>query len=405
MKKVFILLAFSAIAIHSGAQRKSEWKNLKETEQIVKFLASDDLAGRFPFTPGIDKAAAFIADEFKKAGLKPWDGKSFIQSFNLTQLHFVSANAVLNGEPVDEKNIFASTAGDKVLLQINEGSADYETAYISKTDTFISRFVALRRIQKKNLVIFADTSHRRIFSAYHSASQKYYSSFQGYNTSYSNDLVVILTDKKPENWSVEYRQRAEYKELKNVIGLLPGKKLSQERVVFSAHYDHLGIRKPNSEKDSIYNGANDDASGVAAIIQLAHYFSKKGNNERALVFSAFTFEEGGGFGAKYFTEHNDPSSIIADFNIEMIGSVSEKGVGAADITGYEHSDFGKSSKKTLKGHPINFILTHQRDFMRPIILHLPEKEFRHILFQQQEVPANHIIILLMMSGINWIIKT
>lgn len=357
MKKITILLTFSTITIHSGAQRKGEWKNLKETEQIVKFLASDDLAGRYPFTPGIDKAAAFIADEFKKAGLQPWDGKSFIQSFNLTQLHFVSVKAFINGEPVDEKNIFASTRGDKEMLQKNEGSADYEIAYISKTDTFISRLAALRRTQKKSLIIFADTSHRRIFSRYHSASQKYYSGFQGYNSRYfplDKDLVMILTDKKPESWSIEYRQRAEHKELKNVVGLLPGKKISQEIVVFSAHYDHLGISKLNGEKDSIYNGANDDASGVAAIIQLAHYFSKKRNNERALLFSAFTFEEGGGFGAAYFTEHHDPSLIIADFNIEMIGSICEKGVGAADITGYEHSDFGKILQKNLEGSSYKF---------------------------------------------------
>lgn len=356
MKRITALIIMLSSIISISAQKKNEWSFLSETERIVKFLASDELAGRQVFTEGNDNAAAFIADEFKKAGLQPWDGKSFFQSFALTQLHFVSANAVLNGEPVDEKNIFVMTPGDKEMLQTNEGSADYEIASISKTDTFISRFVALRRIQKKRLIIFADTSHRQIFNRYHSASQKYYSGFQGYESYFLADkgYVVILTDKKPETWSIEYRQRAEYKELKNVVGLLPGKKLSNEKVVFSAHYDHLGIRKPNAEKDSIYNGANDDASGVAAIIQLAYYFSKKRNNERALVFSAFTFEEAGSFGSKYFTDYHNPSSIIADFNIEMIGSISEKGIGAADITGYEHSDFGKILQKNLEGSPYKF---------------------------------------------------
>ena len=308
MKRITALIIMLSSIISISAQKKNEWSFLSETERIVKFLASDELAGRQVFTEGNDNAAAFIADEFKKAGLQPWDGKSFFQSFALTQLHFVSANAVLNGEPVDEKNIFVMTPGDKEMLQTNEGSADYEIASISKTDTFISRFVALRRIQKKRLIIFADTSHRQIFNRYHSASQKYYSGFQGYESYFLADkgYVVILTDKKPETWSIEYRQRAEYKELKNVVGLLPGKKLSNEKVVFSAHYDHLGIRKPNAEKDSIYNGANDDASGVAAIIQLAYYFSKKRNNERALVFSAFTFEEAGSFGSKYFTDYHNP---------------------------------------------------------------------------------------------------
>src|SRR5574339_1223403 len=98
MKKTAILLILSTSFIHLTAQKKSDWKNLKETEQIVKFLASDELAGRLPFTPGIDKAAEFIAEEFKKAGLEPWDGKSFFQSFGIRQLYFVSANTVLNTE-------------------------------------------------------------------------------------------------------------------------------------------------------------------------------------------------------------------------------------------------------------------------------------------------------------------
>jgi hypothetical protein len=354
MKKAVIILLLSTLFIHLSAQKKSEWKHLKETEQIVKFLASDELAGRFPYTPGIDKAADFIANEFKKAGLQPWDGKSFIQSFTVTQLHFVSENVVLDSAPIEEKNVFAIT--NKELLQANERSTDFDTVYISKTDTFLLRARKLRRTQKKNLVIFADTSHRKILSGISSQTQKYYCDFPEYNSFYNwdKDLIVVLTDKKPENWSVEYRQRAEHKEAKNVVGLLPGKKLSNERVVFSAHYDHLGIRKPNAENDSIYNGANDDASGVAAIIQLAHHFSKKRNNERTLLFSAFTIEEKEGFGAMYFIRQYDSASIIADFNIEMIGRISEKGVGAADISGYEHSDFGKILQKNLEGSSYKF---------------------------------------------------
>ena len=348
-KKTAILLLLTTSFIHLTAQKESEWKNLKQTEQIVKFLASDELAGRFPFTPGIDKAAAFIADEFKKAGLQPWDRKSFIQSFNITQLHFVSVQTILNGERIEEKNVFAIT--DKELLQANERSADYDIAYVSKSDTFFLRLGRLRRNQKKNLVIFVDTSHRRLFNSSQSFYQKYYSGFPEYNSFYysDKDAIVILTDKKPETWSIEYRQRAEHKELKNVVGVLPGKKLSHERIVFSAHYDHVGINKPNADNDSIYNGANDDASGVAAIIQLAYHFKKKNDNERSLIFSAFTFEEGGYFGSMYFNRQYEAASIIADFNIEMIGSISEKGAGAGDITGYEHSDFGKILQKNLDG--------------------------------------------------------
>lgn len=342
MKKAVILLLLSTSFIHSTAQEKNEWKNLKETEQIVKFLASDELGGRFPFTPGIDKAADFIASEFKKAGLQPWDGKSFLQPFTIDQVQFISTNATINGEQIDEKNVFAFSLRD--FLQSNERSNDFDTAYIGKTDTLYSKFIRLRREQKKNLLIFVDTIHRNAIKF-----RPVINIFPGNPFHYpEKDAIVLFTHKKPQNWSIEFRQKTEKMKLQNVVGVLPGKSLQDQQIVFSAHYDHVGIGKPNNENDSIYNGANDDASGVAAIIQLANYFTRKKNNERSLLFAAFTSEESGGFGGIYFTERYDSSLIIADFNIEMIGPVAEQGPGTAMINGYEYSDFGKILQKNLE---------------------------------------------------------
>ena len=354
MKKTIASLIGSSLIIFVSAQKKDDWRHLSETERIVKTLASDDWAGRKPFTEGIDKAAAFIADEFKKAGLQPWDGKSFLQPFTLNIIHFDSAKAFINGESIDEKNIYAhSTVG---FLKANQKSLDFDTAYITKTDTFFIKMGRLRKEQKKNLVVFVDTAHQRLFNSSRIFYQQYFSGFKEYNSFYysDKDAIVILTGKKPENWSVEYQQRIEKKSLQNVVGVLPGKKLKGQQIVFSAHYDHVGIGKPNNENDSIYNGANDDAAGVAAVIQLANHFARQKNNERSLVFAAFTCEEIGYFGSMYFTRHYDSSRIVADFNIEMIGSISENGVGAAGITGYEHSDFGKILQKNLEGSLYQF---------------------------------------------------
>jgi hypothetical protein len=137
----------ASLIIFVSAQKKDDWRHLSETERIVKTLASDDWAGRKPFTEGIDKAAVFIADEFKKAGLQPWDGKSFLQPFTLNIIHFDSAKAFINGESIDEKNIYAhSTVG---FLKANQKSLDFDTAYISKTDTVFIKMGRLRREQKK----------------------------------------------------------------------------------------------------------------------------------------------------------------------------------------------------------------------------------------------------------------
>jgi Zn-dependent M28 family amino/carboxypeptidase len=151
-----------------------------------------------------------------------------------------------------------------------------------------------------------------------------------------------------------YRQefKVEGKLANNVIGILKGKTKPDEFVVFSSHYDHLGMVK--SGKDKIYNGANDDASGVTAIIALAKHYQEMNINERTLIFVAFTGEETGGFGAKHFSKNINADKVIAMFNIEMIGTESKWGKNSAYITGYEKSDFGEILQKNLKGSQFKF---------------------------------------------------
>jgi Zn-dependent M28 family amino/carboxypeptidase len=124
-------------------------------------------------------------------------------------------------------------------------------------------------------------------------------------------------------------------------------------VIFSGHYDHLGVGKP-VDGDSIYNGANDDAAGTTAVIMLAKYFKALGNNERTIVFAAFTAEEVGGFGSQYFSRQFDPAKVMAMFNLEMIGTESKWGKNSAYITGYEKTDMGAIMQKNLEGTGFTF---------------------------------------------------
>lgn len=151
-----------------------------------------------------------------------------------------------------------------------------------------------------------------------------------------------------------YRQefKAKGKAANNVIGVIKGQSKPEEFVVFSAHYDHLGTE--SGEKDTIYNGANDDASGTTAVLALAKYFKDLNQNERTIIFVAFTAEEVGGYGSSYFSKNINPDKVVAMFNIEMIGTESKWNKNSAFITGYDKSDFGTILQKNLQGTNFNF---------------------------------------------------
>lgn len=152
------------------------------------------------------------------------------------------------------------------------------------------------------------------------------------------------------NYRQEFQIRG--KAANNVIGVIPGKSKPNEYVVFSAHYDHLGTEPTGT--DTVYNGANDDASGVTAVIALAQYYKTLNNNERTLIFVAFTAEEVGGFGSRYFSKNIAADQVVAMFNIEMIGTESKWGKNSCYITGFEKSDFGTILQRNLQGSPFQF---------------------------------------------------
>jgi Zn-dependent M28 family amino/carboxypeptidase len=89
----------------------------------------------------------------------------------------------------------------------------------------------------------------------------------------------------------------------NVVGYLPGRKYPDETVIYSAHWDHLGIGKPDDRGDTIYNGALDNATGVAQLIEQARVFAHEPRTDRSIVFLAVTAEEKGLLGSEYYAEN------------------------------------------------------------------------------------------------------
>ncbi|MET0372906.1 MAG: M28 family metallopeptidase [Rhizorhabdus sp.] len=97
-----------------------------------------------------------------------------------------------------------------------------------------------------------------------------------------------------------YAVKAETIVSKNVLGRLPGKTRPNETVVYSAHWDHLGIGLPDAKGDRIYNGAKDNASGIAAMLELGRAFARAPRTDRSIVFLAVTAEEKGLLGSEYY---------------------------------------------------------------------------------------------------------
>jgi hypothetical protein len=137
----------------------------------------------------------------------------------------------------------------------------------------------------------------------------------------------------------------------NTIGILEGSdpRLKNEYIVYSAHMDHIGITP--GQVDSINNGADDDASGTAGVIELAEAFSRPGARpKRSLIFLTVSGEEKGLWGSDYFAS-NPPvpvKQIVADINIDMIGRNWPDTIVAI---GKEHSDLGATLERVNAAHP------------------------------------------------------
>jgi Zn-dependent M28 family amino/carboxypeptidase len=120
--------------------------------------------------------------------------------------------------------------------------------------------------------------------------------------------------------------KLKYSTSHNIIAILKGSSVPDEFILYTAHWDHLGIGKPNAKGDSIYNGAVDNASGVAAVLSEARAFSQlKDKPKRSIVFLAVTAEEQGLLGSEYYATHPiyPLNKTVADLNMDALGSFGE----------------------------------------------------------------------------------
>ena len=330
------------------AQTPEQLISKNDVERIIKTLSADDMQGRATFTPGIEKAAKFIESEYKIAGLQPLAGnKGYRQNFSMMKSTPVSVSASVNNNIIPKESVTAISGAPTFTWGNN---ADVEVVKIKAEDNFRTEYGKILGSNKKTLVL-VDPRFEAYFKRIATRNADGNISRE---TNPNQQIVFVLGDfTEVKAFAASYTGKMEKLPLFNIAGMIPGKTKPDEYVVFSGHYDHLGIIKA-VDGDSIANGADDDASGTTAVIELAKYYKKLNNNARTLIFVAFTAEEIGEFGSAYFATQIDPVKTVAMFNIEMIGKASKFGPNSAFITGFERSDFGPILQKNLEGTNFKF---------------------------------------------------
>jgi Zn-dependent M28 family amino/carboxypeptidase len=221
-----------------------------------------------------------------------------------------------------------------------------------------------------------------------------------------------------------FRGETKHWDTRNVIAFLPGRdpKLKDEVILLTAHLDHLGIGKPVNG-DEIYNGADDDASGCVAVLQLARALTDEKPPKRTVYFVLFGSEETGGQGDQYFLNHPPVplKNIVANLEFEMIGR-PDSAIKPDELwlTGFERSNLGPElakhgAKLVADPHPKqqffqrsdNFALAKQGVIAHTVSsfglhsdYHRPSDDLAHIDFSHMEQAITSMI-----KPIEWLVNS
>jgi aminopeptidase YwaD len=296
-----ILLCFLASAFYQATAQ-----DISYNRKIVDTLASPNFWGRGYTNDGMKKAATFLANEFKKLGLKPLSKKGFLQKFTY------SANSFPGNMEV--------VINDKKLIT----GVDYIVEAESKGNKVIGK------LEQKDSITFVDTKNKILLSLEKkltwSAEQKEenYTRIQIDKTRFTEIPKTIQVN--IENKFIKKFDAA------NVCAMVVGTQKPDSFIFITAHYDHLG----GMGKDTYFPGANDNASGVALLLSLAKYYATQ-PQKYSIGFILFAGEEIGLLGSKYYTEN----PLVPLKNIRFLTNTDLAGTGVDGITVVNATEFTK----------------------------------------------------------------
>jgi hypothetical protein len=366
----------------------------KELFSSISTLASDQFQGRKPGLPGDSLAAHFVLDKFNKAEIKLLYNNGFqpvklITGFNFGKENHLSSVSQKFELGADYEPLFFSAnksfSGKLTVagygISVSTDSLkwdDYQNFQAENQWVLIFDGIPEHLQQNKEIKKYSDVRSKVLNAIDHHASgilivtpdfntkgatktvmfdknsaaysvpvmkisQKTADQLLDGQLTFSEIEKKIKTDQKPFFKNTDLIVKGEASVLpkitmtQNVVGMVPGRdpKMADEYIVVGAHYDHLGYGGPGSgsrmpDSAAVHHGADDNASGVAAVIELAQKFSHDKSNKRSIIFVAFTAEEFGLIGSKAFVTEPPVAikKITTMVNFDMIGRLDS----AKDLT-------------------------------------------------------------------------
>lgn len=362
------------------------YSQIEEVRRITEELCSPQFHGRGYVNGGDSIAANFIANEFKKAGLKPLTD-SYYQSFEF-QVNSFPGDVIANWES------YNCNVGKDFIVDPSSPSFDgklrpyYLDVAMILDRTKLDEAVQATLFDKKFNAFALDLDK---------ASGDTLEAIKGIQFELAEYVPIIEITAKKFTWSVARKQiknpilqmhpeafrQGEELALKidaklinahktqNVIGFLPSKRKCKKTIVFTAHYDHLGRLGNNA----YFPGANDNASGTAMIISLAKYFNEHASKYN-LLFIAFAGEEAGLLGSKYYVEH--PAQPLK--KIKFLINLDIMGSGEDGITAVNASLFDKEFALLQK-------INAEQSLLKQVKKRGPAANSDHYWFTEKGVPA------------------
>ncbi|MEN0056908.1 MAG: M28 family peptidase [Mucilaginibacter sp.] len=405
MKKISLWALSTALAFNACAQQNQ--KALKygslitadDARRHLSILASDEFEGRETGTRGAEKAANYIAAEFKRLGLQAPVNGSYFLNVPLTQNALKVTVFTVNGKTVEygkdfflngaypdnsinvndivfvgygtETEVGTTDLTGKVLLWINEDkpqdgakpNTSYRlTASRTKTIKFLQskspaailaanpgiaealgrfgRSVVSPRLTVKDAPAKPAGTNAPLFNITTALANEL---VKPTGKSYDELKAASNATTIKSTVAISYITAKTDVKAVDVLGYMPGTDLKDEVLIFSAHYDHIGLNPDASAKDKVNNGADDDGSGTTGILEIARAFAqakKDGHGpRRSILFLGNVGEEKGLLGSEYYSEHPvfPLSNTITDLNIDMIGRVGYEYIGKPDSGNYVYA--------------------------------------------------------------------